>query len=78
MSYDVYNVWDALYGVMCIPCPHRQWCHGDEEDANDQQMCICIADGQIVRIEKQVVQKTQIEDPLGDIDLTPIDEPRVR
>jgi hypothetical protein len=80
MTYDAYDVWDCLYGVMCMPCPHRKWCHGDDDqdDANDKQMCACIERGQILRSQKQIMQKDQIDDPIGDIDLTPIDEPRLR
>lgn len=79
MSYDAYDVWDAIYYTMCIPCPHLEWCHGDvdSDDANDRQMCVCIREGQILRNEKQITQKDQVIDPIGDIDLTPIDEPRI-
>jgi hypothetical protein len=67
MATDVYNVWDCVYGIMCMPCPHRAWCHDglDESDANDEQMVDCMCKDQIVRIDHQIVQREEIENPLG-------------
>jgi len=67
MATDAYDVWDELYGIMCIPCPHRKWCHDglDESDANDAQMIECMCRGQIVRNVNQIVTKDEIFDPLG-------------
>jgi hypothetical protein len=67
MATDVYNVWDCVYGIMCIPCSHREWCHDgiDEDEANDRQMVICIGEGQIKRIDHQIIKKDEIDYPLG-------------
>lgn len=67
MATDVYNVWDEIYSIMCVPCPNRAWCHdGVEEDvANDEQMVICLSEGQVERVDIQVVSKDEILNPLG-------------
>jgi len=66
MTTDVYNVWESLYEVMCIPCKHCKYCHGSEEEANDQQMVICIGAGQIIRNKEQLILKEDITNPVGE------------
>ena len=68
MGTDIYNVWDELYEMMCIPCIHHDYCHGFEDDgiSNDQQVVNCIRAGQIKRVKKQVVSKESIDNPIGD------------
>lgn len=65
MATDVYNVWDELYGKMCIPCEHIDYCHGTSDEANDTQMIECMCRGQIIRVKEQIVKKDEIFDPLG-------------
>lgn len=65
MSVDVFNVWDELFGKMCIPCEYCDYCHGVEDDANDVQMIMCIGMGQIIRTPDQKVQKKDIMEPIG-------------
>lgn len=65
MGYDVYNVWDEIYGMMCVPCEYCDYCHGVEDDANDRQMVICMGSGQIIRVKEQIVKREEIEDPIG-------------
>ena len=65
MSCDAYDVWDTLYEIMCIPCVHHDYCQGQEDEANDQQMIVCMAKGQITRHTEPVVSKDEIDNPLG-------------
>lgn len=65
MATDIFNVWDTLYGKMCVPCEYCDYCHGNEDEANDAQMIECMIMGQIVRTHDQKVQKKDIMEPIG-------------
>jgi transcription elongation factor Elf1 len=65
MATDAYDVWDTLYEIMCVPCNHHDYCHGTEDEANDQQMIVCMGKGQITRSIKQQVEKDDIDNPKG-------------
>ena len=67
MAADVYNVWDAIYSIMCVECKYHDYCHGEEvDDANDQQMVMCMLEGQVIRVNEQKVKREDIIDPLGE------------
>jgi hypothetical protein len=68
MATDVYNVWDQVYGIMCIPCKHCDYCHGVEDESNDAQMVECMFMRQIIRVPDQKIKREDIFDPLGVID----------
>lgn len=65
MATDAYDVWDTLYEIMCIPCPYHDYCQGNEDEANDQQIIVCMGNGQITRTAEPLVSKDDIDNPLG-------------
>jgi len=39
---DCVDICDVVLEIMCHPCPHWKECQNNEEEANHEQMALCM------------------------------------